>query len=411
MKRKLLAAFLVFLFIFQFQITAEENVYDTIGTAVYEDTGKAVDLDANAKIAEKEKAENKGALSLTAKSAILIEPSTKTILYEFNKDEKLPPASVTKVMTMLLIMEALDSGKITINDMVACSEYAASMGGSQVFLEPGEEMSVHDLLKAIAVASGNDACVMMGEYISGSNESFVELMNKRAKELNMVNTNFENCTGLPSDNHYTSAYDIALMSAELLKHPKILEYTSIWMDTLRNGGFGLANTNKLVKFYKGANGLKTGSTDAALFCLSASAKRDNMGLIAVVLGAPTSKDRFADASKLLDYGFAKWGAVTLAQTEPINPVKVRKGLEKTVAVEAEPGISIVVEKGREKDVQKRIEMQNSVTAPVVKGQKLGEIIFTLDGNEVFRQKVVAVNHIYKAGFRFYMKNLLDKYFT
>ena len=395
MKKKLFAAVLAFTMLFPIAVYAED-------TADNEDLSDIQTTDTSGSTA---------VLSLTAKSVILIEPTTKTVLYEFNKDEKLPPASVTKVMTMLLIMEALDSGKITLQDKVVCSELAASMGGSQVFLEPGEEMSVDELLKAIAVASGNDACVMMAEYIAGSLEGFVGMMNERAAALGMVNTHFENCTGLPAENHYTSAYDIALMSAELLKHTTILDYTSIWMDSLRNGAFGLANTNKMIRFYKGATGLKTGSTDEALFCLSASATRDNMGLVAVVLGSPTSKDRFSDATKLLDYGFAKWGAVTLAEDQPINPVKVLKGLEKSVPVKTEEGINIIVEKGREKDVQKSIEIQSEVNAPVKAGQQLGEVIYTLDKNEVFRLKIIASNGVCKAGFKYYIKNLFNKFFA
>ena len=351
-----------------------------------------------------------GELTLTGKSAVLIEQSTKNILYENQKDEKLPPASVTKVMTMLLIMEAIDRGKITLEDKVVCSENAASMGGSQIFLEPGEEMSVHELLKAISVVSANDACVMMGEHLSGTIEGFVEMMNKKAKELNMNNTNFVNCTGLPAENHYTTAYDIALMSAELLKYPLIKKYTTISMDTLRDGQFGLSNTNKLIRYYSGATGLKTGSTDEALFCLSASANRNNMELIAVVLGAPTSKERFADATKLLDYGFAKWSTVSLSQENNLNPVNVLKGLLPYVELESLEGMSTIVEKGRENDVEKRIELPEYVNAPITKGQQIGEVIFTLDGNEIYRQSIVAKHDVNKAGFGFYLKALLKKFF-
>ncbi len=351
-----------------------------------------------------------GELSLSGKSAVLIEQSTKTVLYENQKDERLPPASVTKIMTLLLIVEAIENEKITLEDTVVCSEYAASMGGSQVFLEPGEEMTVHELLKAISVASANDACVMMGEHLAGSIDGFVEMMNQKAKQLNMNNTNFVNCTGLPAENHYTSAYDIALMSAELLKYPLIKDYTTIWMDTLRNGQFGLSNTNKLIRFYNGATGLKTGSTDEALFCLSASAKRNDMELIAVVLGAPTSKERFEDATKLLDYGFAKWGTVSLSQDNHLNPVNVLKGLLPAVELESLEGINAVVEKGRETDVEQRIELPEYVNAPVTKGQQIGEVIFTLDGNEIYRQSIVASYDVNKAGFIFYFKSLLKRCF-
>lgn len=345
------------------------------------------------------------ALDLKAKSAILIEASTGNILYEKNANEPLPPASVTKIMTMLLAMEALDEGKIKLEDKVVCSEHAASMGGSQVFLEPGEQMSVNDLFKAIAVASGNDASVMMAEYIAGSETAFVEAMNAKAQLLGMKNTKFINCTGLEAPDHKTTANDIAIMSKELLKHKQIFTYTNIWMDTLRDGKFGLSNTNKLIRFYKDANGLKTGSTDNALYCISASALRNNMQLIAVVLASPTSKDRFADASKLLDYGFANWAVANELVNENIEPVKVLKGVAPNVKVTTSGEVNILVPKGKEKLLEKKIEMQKDVLAPVEKGQKLGEIIYTFEKKEVGRIPVKAAEEVKRAGFSHYFNKL------
>jgi D-alanyl-D-alanine carboxypeptidase (penicillin-binding protein 5/6) len=251
---------------------------------------------------------NESNAEVKAKSAVLMDVNTGTVLLQQNKDERLAPASVTKIMTLLLVFEALDSEKIKLTDMVTVSENAASMGGSQIFLEVGESMSVDDMIKSVVVASANDAAVALAEFVGGSESAFVKMMNDRAAELGMTNTNFENATGLDDDtkNHLTTAYDIALMSRELLKHDKITEYTTIWMDTVRNGEFGLSNTNRLVRFYKGITGLKTGSTDKAGFCISASAKRDNLHLIAVIMGSESSSIRNAEAAKLLDYGFANY---------------------------------------------------------------------------------------------------------
>lgn len=329
-----------------------------------------------------------------AKSGILMEAETGEILYEWNPDERLQIASVTKTMTMLLIMEALDSGKIKLDDMVTTSETAASMGGSQVFLEVGEQMSVDDMLKAIAVASGNDAAVAMAEMISGSHEAFVEKMNKRAQELGCTNTHFINCNGLDeTEDHYSSARDVAYISRELLKHKKIFDYTTIWMDTLRNGQFGLSNTNKLIRFYKGANGLKTGSTSTAKYCLSATAERDGMQLIAVVLCAPSTAERFSSATALLDYGFANY-AVADSQKLGIEmpEITVMGGTEKGVRPAADT-ISFIVKKGNQDKVEYEFRMENSVRAPIEEGQKLGEIVFRIDGEEVTRKELLAEKSI------------------
>lgn len=330
------------------------------------------------------------ALELSAPSAILIEAETGTVLFEKNSHEKLPPASVTKIMTMLLVIEAVDSGRIKMEDMVTCSEFAASMGGSQVYLEPNEEMSVHDMLKAVAVASGNDAAVALSEHVAGSHDEFVKKMNERAKELGMNDTHFINCNGLDEDGHYTSAYDISLMSKELLSHPRILEFTSIWMDSLRNGEFGLVNTNKLIRFYKGANGLKTGSTSVAKYCLSASAKRDDMNLIAVVLGAPSSKERFADATKMLDYGFANYAiANSLIKEEDLTEIKVLKGKERTIKPGVRENTGVLVSKEKISNIEKKITIPEGITAPIKKGQKLGVIEYFVDGKKIGSTDVVA----------------------
>ena len=270
-------------------------------------------------------------LTLTSHAALLMEKSTGEILYAQNEHDALPPASVTKIMTVLLTMEAIDSGRIALDDMVTVSAYAAGMGGSQVFLAEGEQMSVDDLLKAVCVSSGNDAAVALAEHVAGVTELFVEQMNNRARELGMKDTHFVNCTGLPAEGHVTSAWDIALMSRELIeKHPDIRRYTTIWMDTLRDGAFQLANTNKLIRFYDGATGLKTGSTDSAKYCLSATAEREGMELIAVVLKSPTGQQRFEDAKALLNYGFSTYALLHTAPEEPFPAIPVVLGETETV---------------------------------------------------------------------------------
>ena len=336
--------------------------------------------------------------ALTAKSAVLMEKSTGKILVEKNPDEKLPPASVTKIMSLILVMRALESGKIKLDDIVSVSEYAASMGGSQVYLEPGEQISVDDLIKAVTVASGNDATVALAEHISGSAEVFVKQMNETAKELGMNNTNFVNCTGLHDDNHYTTARDIAIMSRELLKHEDIKKYTLIWMDSLRNGEFGLSNTNKMVKTYKGITGLKTGSTEAAKFCISATAMRDNMELIAVVLGAPTSKERFEDAAKLLDYGFATY-ALRTKKPDDLTPLRVLKGKNETVDIKPViESFSLLVSKGSNNEIETRVEVKENVVAPVEENQKVGEIKYIYDGKEVGKTDIVTSESVAKESF-------------
>ena len=320
---------------------------------------------------------------ITAKSGILMEASTGEVLYQENPDERLQIASVTKTMTMLLIMEAIDSGKISLSDTVTVSEYAASMGGSQVFLEVGEQMSVDDMLKAIAVASGNDAAVAMAEFISGSEGAFVENMNKRASELGCKNTHFINCNGLDeTEDHYSTARDVAIISRELLKHTKIFDYTTIWMDSLRGGTFGLSNTNKLIRFYKGANGLKTGSTSTAKYCISATAERDDMQLISVVICSPSTKERFASASSMLDYGFANYEVAGKDFLEtPVPYVNVIGGTASQIAPKIS-GNGFVLKKGNADKVEHSFELYESVNAPIEKGQRLERLYILLRGKRL-----------------------------
>lgn len=348
----------------------------------------------------------KAEVEINAKSAILVETESGRVLYEYNADEQLPPASVTKIMTMLLVMEAIDRGEITYDTIVTASERAKSMGGSTIFLDTGEQMSVDDLLKGIAVASGNDACVAIAEHLSGTVEAFVDVMNNRAAELGMTNTHFVTCNGLDDDNHYTSARDISIMSRELLKHKDIFRYTTIWMDSLRDGKFQLANTNKLIRYYSGANGLKTGSTSKAGNCISATAKRDDMQLCAVVLGSPNSKARFAAASSLLNYGFDNFAASGLTAGETAGEVTVIKGAEGNVRAVLEENCYAIIEKARKNDMEKSVEIAESVKAPVRKGDKLGKITLTLDGETVAEADIVAEKDVKKISFgNMYLKVL------
>lgn len=336
--------------------------------------------------------------TLDCKSAVLMEASTGKILYEKNADEPLPPASVTKVMTLLLIMEAVDSGKINLTDMVPVSENAASMGGSQVYLKPGEEMSVEEMIKCVVISSANDCAVALAEFLCGSEEAFVAEMNNRAKELGMNNTVFENTNGLDDTvtNHVISARDIAIMSRELLKHDVILKYSSTWMDTIRNGSFGLTNTNRLVRFYSGANGLKTGSTAKAKFCISATAKRDGMQLIAVIMAAPTRDIRNNAAKTLLDFGFANYGVYNMPKGET-EPVTVKGGTSDSCKLEYSE-INIIMEKERISKIDKRLEIPESIRCPVNKGDKVGRIILEYNGEEIGSTDIVASESIETIGY-------------
>ena len=324
-------------------------------------------------------------LAVDAQACLLMEKTTGEVLYAVNEHEQLEPASVTKIMTLLLVMEAIDSGSLHYDDMVTASAYACSMGGSQIWLKENEQMTVEEMLKAVCVASANDASVALAEHIAGSAEAFVEKMNQRATELGMEDTHFVNPTGLPAEGHVTSAYDIALMSRELiLHHPDIRRFTTIWMDTLRDGEFGLSNTNKLVRYYEGATGLKTGSTDSALYCLSATAEREGMELIAVILKSPTSTQRFESAKVLLNYGFAAYGLAEVAPEEPLSPIPVRLGTAASVTVEMNGEEKLLVTRDKMGAMEVQTQLETELAAPVEKGQQVGTLTVT-SGEEVLAQ--------------------------
>lgn len=341
------------------------------------------------------------ALDVKAKSAVLMSQDTGEVLYEKNTHERLHPASVTKVMSLLLFMEAIEGGKMKLTDMVTASDDAVKKGGSQIWLKQGESMSVNDLLKAVSIASANDACCALAEKVAGSEQAFVKLMNKRAKELGMEHTNFENCSGLDdtATNHLTCAYDIALMSRELLKHSLITKYSTTWMDTLRGGKTELTNTNKLVRFYQGTTGLKTGTTSKAGSCLSASAKREGMHLIAVVMGCANSNDRFESAKALLNYGFANFKVLKLtADTKLLTPVPVTCGIEETVPIEVPALPSYLMEKGKEGAIKQTVELPENLDAPVKKGQPVGMLMLTLEGKTLARVELKAAKNVGKRTF-------------
>ena len=368
-------------------------------------------------------------LTLSAPSVLLMEAKSGTIIYEKDANKQMPPASITKIMTLLLIFDALDAGKISLEDTVTVSEHAASMGGSQVFLEPGETQNVDTMIKCIAVASANDACVAMAEHIAGSEEEFVARMNQRAKKLGMKNTTFVNCCGLDVDGHLTTAYDIALMSRELItKYPKIHDYSMIWMDTIthetKKGSkeFGLTNTNKLVRQYQyttglkmatnfKVTGLKTGSTGKAKFCVSATAKKDKTELIAVVMAAPDPKGRFQDAANLLNYGFAKCQFYSDPNTKKLKPLTVKNGTKDTVDVSYETPFQFVDTKGSDlNSIKKEISLPKTVTAPVKKGDVLGKATYSLDGKVIGEVNIVSEQNVKKAGFSDYFKKLFHAFF-
>lgn len=363
-----------------------------------------------------------GEVEIEAPSAVLLEGSTGEIIYEKDAHKQLVPASITKIMTLLLIFEALEQGKIKLEDPVTVSEHAASMGGSQVYLEPYETQTVNDMIKCISIASANDACVAMAEYIAGSEEEFVNQMNQRASELGMVDTHFLNCCGLDDNiesGHYSSAYDVALMSRELItKHPQISEYSTVWMDSIIHvtkkgeSEFGLTNTNKLVRFYKGITGLKTGSTSKAKYCLSATAKRDGMDLIAVVMAAPEPKIRFQDASKLLDYGFANCKLFQDDNTDVIlENVPILSAVKDTCKGYVEEPFSYVCLKGvSPESITKEVILSEKITAPIKKGDTIGKVIFSLNGNAIGEVPVVAAEDIEKATYMDYLKKVWARLF-
>lgn len=365
--------------------------------------------------AEENKTNTRGIqLANDAKSAILIERDTGTVLYEKNAHKKLPPASMTKIMTMLLIMEAIDKGELSYKEKVRASEYAASMGGSQIFLEPGEEMTVDELLRGIAIGSGNDASVAMAERIAGSEEAFVEMMNKKAKELGLKNTSFQNSTGLPAEGHYSSAYDMAMMARELLKYEDITKYTGIYEDYLRENTdkkFWLVNTNRLVKFYPGVDGLKTGFTSEAKYCLTATAKKNGMRVIAVVFGASTPKDRNAQITKMLDYAFSQYKTHPVyKRNEIIARVNVSKGKKKAIALVTSEPISVLTKKGQSIDqIEKVIQTKENVKAPIKKGDELGVLILKQDGKELLRSPIVAKENVAEASWWDLFKRTLQNF--
>ncbi len=336
-------------------------------------------------------------LEIESEAAILIDQSTGQVLFEKDAHKQLRPASVTKVMTILLIMEALDSGKISLDTKIPCSENAASMGGSQIWLDVREELTVDEMLKAICVVSANDCTVAMAEYLAGSQEAFVEQMNNKAKELGMNDTTFKNCHGIDEDGHVTSAYDISLMSRELLsKHPDITKYTTIWMDSLRDGKSGLVNTNKLIRNYSGATGLKTGSTSLALYNLSASATRDGLSLIAVIMRAPTSDTRFKDAKKILDYGFSNYSYKELAKKDTIvQEINIQKGIENKANAVFENDYGKLIKKGDSNNIEQKVEIESNITAPIKKGDIVGEVTFVDGSNNISSVNLVSDRDIEK----------------
>ncbi len=348
---------------------------------------------------------------ITAPSAILMEKITGAILCEQDAKTRYEPASVTKIMTLLLVMEAIDSGSLGWDDPVTASAYACSMGGSQIWLKENEQLTVRDMVKAVTVVSANDCAVALAEHVAGSETAFVERMNQRAAELGMENTTFQNCTGLPAQGHLTCAYDIALMSRELiLNHPSIREFTTIWMDTLRDGTFQLSNTNKLIFYYEGATGLKTGFTDTALYCLSATAERDGMELIAVVMHAPTSNDRFESCKALLNYGFANYAITPVYPDQAIPPVAVSLGEQDTVQPVTARECSILLEKSKAGALTTQLELADSVEAPVEPGQKLGELRVLVDGEQVDSIDLVAAQEVPRLSIGGIFKRFLDSLF-
>lgn len=348
-------------------------------------------------------------MSLSCKSAVLMEETTGTVLFAQNADEALPPASVTKIMTLLLVMEAVSAGLIHLDDTVTVSAHAASMGGSQVFLKEGEQMKLEDLLKSVVIASANDAAVALAEYICGSVEVFVQKMNQKAAELGMEHTTFENVTGLDDTavHHLTSAEDIALMSRALIAHPTILQYSSIWMDTIRDGAFGLTNTNRLVRFYNGCTGLKTGSTSKAGFCVSVTAKRDGLSLICVIMGAESRDIRNAEATKLLDWGFANFGLYRAEAAEDVL-LSVLGGMNDTCTLSA-ASFSCVLPKTKLSAVQQTVQLPESVCAPVKAGEALGEIVFSVDGEQIGSVPLCASEAVAKIDFFEIFKRMLAKF--
>ncbi len=386
--KRLISIILIMTLIFCVSVSAEENTVTVSSESDISDVNvPLVAEETNAVIGQQ--------LEIKAKSAILMEVYTGQILYESNADERLSPASITKIMPLLLVMEAIDRGDITLETVVTASEHACSMGGSQIWLEPGESMTVDELLKATVIASANDACVALGELIAGSEEGFVALMNQRAKELGMNSTTFKNCTGLDAEGHLTTAHDVAIMSAQLIKHPLIKDYSTVWMDSLRDGKSELVNTNKLVRFYEGTTGLKTGTTSIAKYCLSATAKRNGMELVAIVLAGDTSNDRFEGAKKLLDYGFANYSFSVLDANLKEKFASVSKGVKQKIKIESLGIINVLLPKISKENITRKTQWKKDITAPVKKGDVLGYVNIYVGENQVGRLPITAAETVEK----------------
>ncbi len=394
MLRKIEILFILFLMIFSNIIFCTETQY------VWSDNSATKEVSADGDF-----------MKLESESAILIEQSTGKVLYEKNSHAKLRPASVTKIMSILLIMEAIDSGKLSYTDMITCSDKASSMGGSQIWFEPGEQLSVEDALKAVCVVSANDVVVAFAENLAGSEEAFVQKMNERAKELGMNDTVFKNCHGIDEDGHVTSSYDISIMSRELLeKHPDIIKFTKIWTDSLRDGKSELTNTNKLVRTYEGCTGLKTGSTSLALYNLSASATRNNLKLIAVILRAPTTKLRFGEAKQLLDYGFSNYECVNLGKKgDIIQSIELEKATKSNTNLVLENDIGAVISKGKSKDIVQEVSLEENISVPIHEGQILGKVQIKLDSEIISEVNLVAQENIEKQNLANTFYNLFGRW--
>ena len=401
--KKCFSLFLSTIFMFQLIITANAKTV----TKENEDVVSTFNTTTTSK---NEKSKQNLPIEIKAKSAVLMDVTTGEVLMEYNVDEKLFPASVTKIMTMLLVMEAIRDGKISLTDIVVCSENASKKGGSQIWLEPNEEMTVNDLLKATVIGSANDAATLLGEYISGSEEAFINLMNERAKELGMNNTHFENATGLDdtSDTHLTTARDIGIMSVELMKHDLITDYTTVWMDSLRNGETELVNTNKLVRFYSGTTGIKTGTTNKAGCCVSASAKRDDLHLVAVVMGSANSNERFETAKAMLNYGFSNYELVNLKIDETaFNMVGVLGGETSSVKPYIKDETKLLLKKGESEKLEQVVTLSENVEAPVTENQKLGSVKFILNGKTLSEIPLLASEEVKKLTFYTSFKRIMN----
>lgn len=417
MKNKSIILSIIFILLLSSICFATDSIYvwsSTASNTISNEISNSINNEINNSILPtSSEISDDNSLNLESGAAILIDEFSGNVLYSHNAHEKLRPASVTKVMSLLLIMEALDGGRISLTDSVPCSENAHSMGGSQIWLDTTECLSVNDMIKSMCVVSANDCTVAMAEFIAGSEESFVQMMNAKAKELGMNDTTFKNCHGIDEDGHVTSAYDIALMSRELLKnHPKIKDYTTIWMDSIREGKSQLVNTNKLIRNYKGATGLKTGSTSLALYNLSASATRDDLSLIAVIMKAPSTKVRFSEATKLLDYGFANYSCKSFGKKDNIvTSASVNKGINPEVNLVLENDANILLKKGSDSNIEQNLSLNENIQAPVHKGNILGKVTYTLNNEQLLEINLLANSDIEKNTLWNLTTNLYSKWFN